>query len=132
MIKGSHHSEKTSRIEIHKILITHKESIIQKYYQRIPIKIIAKDEDISIQTIGNYLRQWGVKKRESIIRESRESNQEDWKKLIKDRLPYKERVSPETLLRMKENTRINKLYIKNYTSQENRFIIEVKKKILEG
>ena len=47
-------------------------------------------------------------------------------------IPFEKRVSKETLTKMKENTRVNKLYIKNYPWEEDRFIIEVKKRILEG
>ena len=47
-------------------------------------------------------------------------------------IPFEERVSKETLTKMKENTRVNKLYIKNYPWEEDRFIIEVKKRIVEG
>ena len=109
--------------------MAHKEIIIEKYQQRVPFKILAEDEDVSVQTIWHYLRQWGINKRESIIRKD---SQEDWKKFIKDSLPFTERISPETLLKMKENTRINKLYIKTYSLREDRFIIKIKKKILEG
>lgn len=56
----------------------------------------------------------------------------DYKEEKIKELPFKERVSPEILAKLKYNSRINKLYIKHYPWEENRFIIEVKKKILEG
>jgi hypothetical protein len=95
----------------------------------VPVKAIAENESVTMKTIYKYLKKWGVRK-EGDYKIYR--GYDDEGKVKSKKLTFEQRVSPELLARMKENTRINKLYIKIYPWRENRFILETKKKILEG
>lgn len=109
----------------HKILMDHKEMIIEKFHQGIPVKVIADDEKVYIETIYLLLRRWNIHK---IIKEKeKEDYTEEIEPLVV--LPFKKRISQETLARMRENTLINQDRIKYYKWPEDFFI---SKKILEG
>jgi hypothetical protein len=100
-----------------------KEEIIRQYREGIPVKIIAENEDRSMFTIYKYLVKWGVReKKERMVRE-------EYKKEPEIIVPFKERISPEILLRMKENTLTNQKLIKYYKREEDWI---PKKRILEG
>jgi hypothetical protein len=74
-------------------------------------------------TIYKYLVKWGVReKKERMVRE-------EYKKEPEIIVPFKERISPEILLRMKENTLTNQKLIKYYKREEDWI---PKKRILEG
>jgi transposase len=109
--------------------VMNKENIIRQYREEVPVREIAKNEDITMKTIYKYLKKWGARK-EGDYRIY--CGYDDEGKVKSKNLTFEQRVSPELLARMKENTRINKIYIKKYPWQEDRFIIETKKKILEG
>jgi transposase len=110
-------------------LVLNKENIIRQYREEVPVKAIAENESVTMKTIYKYLKKWGVRK-EGDYKIYR--GYDDEGKVKSKKLTFEQRVSPELLARMKENTRINKLYIKIYPWRENRFILETKKKILEG
>jgi hypothetical protein len=102
----------------HKILMNHKEIIIQKYHQGIPIKVIADDEKVYIETIYHLLRRWNIHK---IIEEKeKEDYMEEIEPLVV--LSFKKRVSQETFTRMRENTLINQDRIKYYPWPEDFFL----------
>lgn len=105
--------------------VINKENIIRQYREEVPVKEIAENESVAMKTIYKYLLKWGVRKKGDYktYYSYRKEN---------ENLPFKERINPELRARMKKNTEINKLYIKTYPWRENRFILETKKKILEG
>ena len=109
--------------------VMNKENIIRQYREEVPVEKIAENENVTMKTIYKYLKKWGVRK-EGDYRIYH--GYDDEGKVKSKKLTFEQRVSPELLARMKENTRINKLYIKIYPWRENRFILETKKKILEG
>lgn len=109
--------------------VINKENIIRQYREEVPVREIAKNEGITMKTIYKYLKKWGVRKGGDY---RIYCGYDDEGKVKSKKLTFEQRVSPELLARMKENTRINKLYIKIYPWRENRFILETKKKILEG
>jgi transposase len=109
--------------------VINKENIIRQYREEVPVKEIAENENVTMKTIYKHLKKWGVRK-EGYYKMYR--GYDDEGKVKSKNLTFKQRISPKLLARMKENTRINKLYIKTYPWRENRFILETKKKILEG
>lgn len=101
-----------------------KEEIIRKYHKGTPIKEIAEDENFSMFTIYKYLIKWGVKeKREKIVNEGYRERRKST--II---LPFLQRVSPELLAKMKENTRINQKYSSRYPYKEEFLVQEILKK----
>lgn len=108
-------------IKKHKEIMNNQEVILQKERQGIPIKDIAKEYKVAKTTIYCLLRTNGIH------REKRVNIKIGTKPITI--LPFKERISPETLLRMKENTRSNKGRIKYYEWPENFYPM---KKVLEG
>lgn len=105
----------------------HKAEIIQKYHQGIPIKVIADDEKVYTNTVYHILASWGIEKR----RKEEEGIIEDFVEKIESKT-FKERISPEILEKMKENSRSNQETghcIKYYEWPENWI---PKKRILGG
>lgn len=81
-----------------------------------------------------YMRTYYLKHKEKIKKRSeRESAIGDFREEKIEMLPFEERISPETLLRLKENSRSNQGRIKYYTLVEGVFSNPyIKKKVLEG
>jgi transposase len=99
----------------HRILMEHKQLIVDSYHQGVPVSRIARREDVSMVTIYKYLLQWTVReKREKVTSEGYRRRRKST--LI---LPFEKRVSPELLAKMKENTRVNKKYASRYILNED-------------
>jgi transposase len=88
----------------------HREEIIRKYHQGVPVKEIAEDENFSMFTIYKYLVKWKVREKKKNIVTFRCVERRESISVV----PFKERMSPELLNRMKENTRINRIFAKYY------------------
>lgn len=128
-------STRRSTLEIHKILMDNKEIIIQKEKDGVPIKEIAQEYKVHPGTIYYFFKVFCRIKRmreidvmrhkEEIIRiiakkdiiagKIKDIKDDEYFKELEIRtLPFKKRISPKTLAKMKENTKINNQYIKYY------------------
>ena len=105
-----------NKMEIHRMLIANRESIIRKDKQDTPILKIAQEYGVSFTTIYSLLRKWGKKRnfKRKYFKLPKDQKTEKEKKLI----AFKKRLSPEILAKMKENTRINNQFIKSYKTFE--------------
>ena len=97
----------------------HKEDIIRKYHDGMPVKSIAKDEGVADVTIYTWLLKWGVVER----REKVTSAGYTIRKKSTLILPFEKRVSSELLTKMKENTKVNEKYASRYILNENYYTI---------
>lgn len=93
-----------------------REAIIQKDKQETPILKIAQEYGVSFTTIYSLLRKWGLKRnfKRKYFKLPKTQKTEREKKFI----AFKRKLSPETLAKMRENTRINNRYIKFYDAIE--------------
>jgi len=116
--------------ELHKMLMDNREAIIQKDKQEIPITKIAREYGVSFTTIYSLLRKWSEKRKvkRKYFKLPKDQKTEKEEKLI----AFEKTLSPELLAKRKENTRINKKYIKYYkvveTVHDNYLVQEVLKR----
>jgi uncharacterized protein YjcR len=93
-------------LDKHKILLEHKDEIIEQYLNNVKVKDITKKYGVYPETIRLLLRKWGVPKR------------------IKIEGIAKDKLSPELLAKRVENTRWNKLKVKFYPYPKEPFILK--------
>jgi len=105
--------------------VINKENIIRQYREEVPVKEIAENENITMKTIYKYLKKWGIRK-EGDYRIYR--GYDDEEKVKSKKLTFEQRISPELLARMKENTRINQKYSSKYPYKEEFLVQEILKK----
>jgi len=105
--------------------VINKENIIRQYREEVPVETIAKNENVTMKTIYKYLKKWGVRK-EGDYKMYR--GYDDEGKVKSKNLTFKQRISPELLAKMKENTRINQKYSSRYPYKEEFLVQEILKK----
>jgi len=105
--------------------VINKENIIRQYQEEVPVEEIAENENITMKTIYKYLKKWGIRK-EGDYRIYR--GYDDEEKVKSKKLTFEQRISPELLAKMKENTRINNKYMKSYktveTMHRDKFLVQ--------
>ena len=102
--------------------VINKENIIRQYREEVPVETIAKNENVTMKTIYKYLKKWGVRK-EGDYKMYR--GYDDEGKVKSKNLTFKQRISPELLAKMKENTRINQKYSSRYPLEDDESLIKI-------
>lgn len=102
--------------------VINKENIIRQYREEVPVEEIAENENVTMKTIYKYLKKWGVRK-EGNYRIYR--GYDDEEKAKSKKLTFEQRVSPELLAKMKENTRINQKYSSRYPLEDDELVIKI-------
>jgi transposase len=102
--------------------VMNKENIIRQYREEVPVREIAKNEGITMKTIYKYLKKWGTRK-EGDYRIYH--GYDDEGKVKSKNLTFEQRISPELIAKMKENTRINQKYSSRYPYKEEFLVQEI-------
>jgi len=102
--------------------VINKKNIIRQYREEVPVREIAKNEGNTMKTIYKYLKKWGIRKKGDY---RIYHGYEDKEKVKSKKLTFEQRVSPELLAKMKENTRINQKYSSRYPLEDDESLIKI-------